>query len=175
VSLHALQDQIFPLLSPFIARTSAANWLLRALGARIGKGVVLDSLSIHDWDLVQIGDNATLDKGASISASFIAPADPETDRPAALVLSHTSLGKGCKLGVFANLPAGEHVEDNWSILPAMTAGQEGAAELGSLTRTPDFLPERHQGWFSCFAASLLVLFIHSLALSVGEWPFTQLG
>jgi hypothetical protein len=75
VALHTLQDQIFPLLSPFILRTSAANWLLCLLGASMGKGVLLDSLSVYDWDLIKMGDNATMDKGSSIRGSFVAPAD----------------------------------------------------------------------------------------------------
>jgi hypothetical protein len=52
-------------------RTSAANWLLRLLGAKIGRNVLLDSLNIYDPDLVEIGDDATLDKGSSIRGSFV--------------------------------------------------------------------------------------------------------
>lgn len=29
----------------------------RALGAKIGKGVIIDSANIFDWDLIEIGDN----------------------------------------------------------------------------------------------------------------------
>jgi hypothetical protein len=83
------------------------------------------------------------------------------------VLSWTSISKGCKLGVFSNVPAGEHLEEGESVLPAMTAGQEGATEHGTLANTPHFLPERFQGWFSCLSASLLALFIHSFAVAIG--------
>lgn len=52
-------------------RTSAANWLLRLLGAKIGRNVMLDSLNIYDPDVVEIGNDVTLDKGSSIRGCFV--------------------------------------------------------------------------------------------------------
>jgi non-ribosomal peptide synthetase component F len=44
-------------LFPFVRATPALNWFYRALGARIGRNVVIDSANLYDWDMLTIGDN----------------------------------------------------------------------------------------------------------------------
>jgi len=52
------------------------------------------------------------------------PAEPDHERGAVLVCSWTRVGDGCKLGVFANVPAGTRLADGYSVYPGMTAGEE---------------------------------------------------
>ena len=41
-----------------------------AQGARIGKGVFIDSLDVCDFDLINIGDGVAINEGASISGHY---------------------------------------------------------------------------------------------------------
>lgn len=42
---------------PFIRATPMIVWFFRAMGAKIGKNVIIDSANIFDWDLLEIGDD----------------------------------------------------------------------------------------------------------------------
>lgn len=39
-------------------------------GARVGKNVFIDSLDVSDLDLVNIGDGATINEGATITGHY---------------------------------------------------------------------------------------------------------
>lgn len=53
---------------PLIRATPLINWFYKALGAKIGKHVMIDSANIYDWDMLEIGDNVgeCLLQGASL-------------------------------------------------------------------------------------------------------------
>lgn len=56
-SNRAVQKQVSENVLPFIKGTQLHVWYFRALGARIGKNVIIDTLNVYDFDLLSIGDN----------------------------------------------------------------------------------------------------------------------
>jgi hypothetical protein len=42
---------------PFIRATPLIVWFYRAMGAKIGRNVIIDSANVFDWDLLEIGDD----------------------------------------------------------------------------------------------------------------------
>lgn len=56
---------------PLIADTSVANFLLRALGAKIGEGAKISVFDLHDPDLLDVGANATIGKRAKLATSSV--------------------------------------------------------------------------------------------------------
>ncbi|CAL1149680.1 unnamed protein product [Cladocopium goreaui] len=56
---------------PLIADTSVANFLLRALGAKIGEGAKISVFNLHDPDLLDVGANATIGKRAKLATSSV--------------------------------------------------------------------------------------------------------
>lgn len=56
---------------PLIADTSVANFLLRALGAKIGEGAKISVFNLHDPDLLDVGANVTIGKRAKLATSSV--------------------------------------------------------------------------------------------------------
>lgn len=121
------------------------NACLRALGARIGRGVHLHrgvDLAGGGWDLVAIGDGATLGRDASLGMVeyrgrelVLAPVTLEagaTLDTRAHVEGGTRVGADATLGPLSMLPAGASVPagERWEGVPAVRAGASAAAPRG---------------------------------------------
>jgi len=113
------------------------NACLRALGARIGRNVHLHrgvDLAGGGWDLVELGDGATLGRDASLGAvayrnrelvlAPVALGPGATLDTRAHVEGGASLGRDAYLGCLASLPAGAAIPDGerWEGVPAARAG-----------------------------------------------------
>src|SRR5438309_9259692 len=61
----AYESVMAPLLAPPTGTPFLAPWL-RLMGVRIGRGVHLETTLFSEWDLVEIGDGASLNAGAII-------------------------------------------------------------------------------------------------------------
>ena len=121
--------------------TSAQQMILRGLGARIGKRVHIHrgvDLRRGGWDLLEIGDDATLSQEAMIRLTELdrgelvigavkigAGATMETR---AGVSSDTELGAGCCLMALSSLPQGGRIPDGelWDGVPACRVGHVSA-------------------------------------------------
>ncbi|WP_226017253.1 non-ribosomal peptide synthetase [Novosphingobium sp. FKTRR1] len=122
---------------PLLQGTQLQQVALRALGARIGRGVHIHrdvELARGGWDLLDIGDNVSLGQGAQISLTeldrgdlVIGPITLEagaTLQVRAGVSGHCSIGAGAELTALSvlnpgqNIPAGEL----WDGVPARRIG-----------------------------------------------------
>ncbi len=132
--------------------TEAQVWVLRALGARIGRRVHIHrgvDLAHGGWDLLEIGDDATLSQECSLrlvdldaGRLVIAPiriGDGATLETRAGVAGGTTVEAGGVLAALSHLPPGGLIPagERWDGVPARPAGKapdraalpEGACEL----------------------------------------------
>ncbi len=114
--LHIAQHFILRLLRG----TELLNAYLRLLGASIGHNVVIDTMDIHDHDLIVIGDNVTVGPGATISATCFQAAQGQ-EHPGQMSLLPVSIGSGCTIAPGAKVMPGR-IE---LIPPAHLIGSEG--------------------------------------------------
>nr|WP_278189594.1 Pls/PosA family non-ribosomal peptide synthetase [Brevibacterium sp. ZH18] len=100
--------------------TPAIVWYLRAMGAKIGHGVWCESYWLPETDLVELGDNATINRGCVIQTHLF------HDR--VMSLDTVVLESGSTLG------------PNSVILPASTLGTNATVGATSLVMRGEFVP-----------------------------------
>jgi non-ribosomal peptide synthetase-like protein len=113
-----------------LSGTPLLVWYLRALGARIGKDVHIDSVSVQAPDLLTIEagasvgtcvriENARVERGELVLGPVHLGRDSVTDSCTALE-EHTAVGNGSRLGGLSALAAGRRVPDGeiWEGAPA---------------------------------------------------------
>jgi len=98
----------------YLTGTPLAPLYLRLLGAKVGCNVTIDSLDLDSPDLIEIGDDACLER-----ASWIMPS---TVVNGMLVLKKIRIGSGCVLGVRSGLAGGASMEDG-SVLSDLSCVQ----------------------------------------------------
>ena len=111
-----------PLLTPMLG-TPYAAWFLRLLGCQIGKWVFLETTLLSEFDLVKIGDRASLNLGSTIQTHLFEDRVMKSDvvdigdfcsvGNMAIVLYSTRMGCGSNLGPLSVLMKGE-VLPSWS-------------------------------------------------------------
>lgn len=110
---------------------------LRALGARVGRNVVIESLEFDCPDLISIGDDCCLE-----NSSWLHPAEVRSGR---LVMKPVTLGAGCCLGVRAGLAGGSSMAAGASLRDlscladgeSVPAGEEWAGSPARPTSRPE--------------------------------------
>jgi non-ribosomal peptide synthetase-like protein len=114
------------LAAPWFARAVAATPLLslwlRAMGARIGRGVWCETYWLPEADLVELGDGATVNQGTVVQTHLF------HDRM--LSLDKVVLRRGATLG------------PNSVILPAATLGRHATVGPVSLVMRGESLPDK---------------------------------
>ena len=75
----------------------------RALGATIGRNCLIRTNLLHCIDLIEIGDNTSVDIGTHIYAYEV--------RDGVLILNRVSIGKGCYVGPNSVIMPGSRMED----------------------------------------------------------------
>lgn len=55
--VRLVYKQSMAVLFPLLRNTPLMNALFRALGAKVGRNVTIDTFHVSDWDLLEIGDN----------------------------------------------------------------------------------------------------------------------
>jgi non-ribosomal peptide synthetase-like protein len=99
----------------FLAGTPLIGIFYRLMGARVGKDVFLGSVGVMSYDLLDIGDGASLGYDSSIDGTWV-----ENGR---LFIAPIAIGKNCAIG-------------NRSILGGHTRLKDGAS-LGDLSLLPE--------------------------------------
>jgi non-ribosomal peptide synthetase-like protein len=119
-----------PLFNEMLMGTPFAPWFYRALGARIGKRVWLGTSYFTEYDLVEIGDDASIDEEATIQThlfedrvmkmSRIRIGDRCTVGAGAVVLYDSTMRDGAGLGPLSLLMKGETLPaaSSWQGSPA---------------------------------------------------------
>ncbi|GAB3163922.1 non-ribosomal peptide synthetase [Amycolatopsis stemonae] len=95
--------------------------LLRAYGAKVGRGVVCETKWLPEPDLVTLGDGAVVDRGCVVQTHLfqdrvlqlgpVTLGAGATLGPHAITLFDTTLGPGCALGAGSLVMRGEHIPD----------------------------------------------------------------
>jgi len=129
--INALHEHFADLfLVEMLTGTPFVCWYFRLLGAKIGRRVYMETTDLTEFDLVKIGDEATLnadctiqthlfeDRVMKMSAIDIAPQC--TVGSAALVLYDTQIEEGASLGDLSLLMKGETLpaRTRWEGIPA---------------------------------------------------------
>jgi len=101
--------------------TPALNWWLRSLGARIGRGVWLDTYWLPETDLVSVGDGASVNRGCVLQTHLFhdrimrmdtVRLDPGASLgPHSIALPATTIGAGTSVGAASLVMRGESVPD----------------------------------------------------------------
>lgn len=123
-----LEHVAAPWLMDHIYGTAALNTLLRALGAKIGRDVWLDTYWLPEADQVTIGDGATVGAGVVLQTHLfhdrVMGVGPVVVGPGASVGAHSVILPGATVGAHASvgpaslvmrgdqLPAGTHWQGN---------------------------------------------------------------
>jgi non-ribosomal peptide synthetase-like protein len=131
---------------PLVQGTALGNACLRALGARVGRDVHIHrgvDVLAGGWDLIEIGDGATLGRDASLGVAeyqagglVLAPVvlgAGATLDTRAHVAGGAALGRDAYLGCLSSLPTGAAVPDGerWDGVPAVAAGAAPPAPRGA--------------------------------------------
>ncbi|RYP85290.1 hypothetical protein DL769_001021 [Monosporascus sp. CRB-8-3] len=103
-------------------------WYYRLLGANIGRGVTIKNAQLGEWDLVDIGDGATLDN--CIARPFGA------ERNTSMYLGKVRIGNNASVGVSSVVAPGTTVPDDICIGPNSSSWEledatEGNRELSA--------------------------------------------
>ncbi|MBW6437076.1 AMP-binding protein [Actinoplanes hulinensis] len=109
-----------PWLFRFVTGTPLLNLWLRTLGARIGRGVWLETLWLPEFDLVRLGSGATVNRGCVVQTHLF------HDR--IMSMDEVTLGAGATLG-----PHG-------IVLPGASIGARTTVGPGSLVTRGDAVP-----------------------------------
>jgi len=119
-----------PLLLEALTGTPFATPYLRLLGAKIGRRVYLESLDMTEFDLVDIGDEASLGHECTVQTHLFEDRIMKMDRlvigagstvgARAAVLYGTELGAGAEIGPLSLMMKGESFEPatRWAGIPA---------------------------------------------------------
>ncbi len=104
------------------AGTPVINWWLRALGARIGRGVWCESYWLPEADLVSVGDGANVQRGCVVQTHLFHDRVMAIDRvtleagatlgPHSVALPASALGTSSTVGPGSLVMRGDRVPDN---------------------------------------------------------------
>ncbi|KAI1810370.1 acetyl-CoA synthetase-like protein [Poronia punctata] len=97
-------------------------WYYRLLGAKIGSNVTIKNAQLGEWDLIEIGDNATLDR------CIVRPMAGEHNT--AMYLGKITIGRDASVGVSSSIAPGATIPD-----AACIGGRSSSWELRDANAT----------------------------------------
>ncbi len=146
----------------FISGSSLHAWWLRALGARIGRDVLVGSITLRAPDLLSIGDGASVGNAVNFENARVFQGE--------FLLGRITLGAHSRVGSYAVLEGDTGLGD-WAHLEAQSALSEGQRLPPG--RIFGGSPARDEGAFD--PATLPPRPALTTARSVGEGVFFALG
>lgn len=137
---------------------------LRMMGAKIGDNVSLKGVQLGEWDLVEIGDNAVLEK------CVVRPFAGE--RNTTMYLGRIRIGKNATVGMSSIVAPGTVVPDNTCIGANSSSWETDGADEGNRDWMVSAIPGAHWAlsWF--VTKPILVL---AWVFSLLPWFFGLLG
>ena len=130
-----------PLLLGPLQGTPFLPWYFRLLGARVGRGVYARTTGLLEWDLVEIGDGATLNddcilqthlfEDRILKASRVRVAAAASIGAFSVVLYDSEMQRGARLAALSLLMKGETLPQgtSWAGAPAAWRGQARDQEV----------------------------------------------
>ncbi|HWB14190.1 MAG TPA: Pls/PosA family non-ribosomal peptide synthetase [Pirellulales bacterium] len=123
-----------------LAGTPFVCWFFRLLGAKIGRRVYLDTTDITEFDLLEIGDEATINRDVTLQThlfedrvmkmSHVRIGPRASVGSMSLVLYDTQMDEGSSLGQLSLLMKGETLPGgtSWEGIPAKLSGERRGGE-----------------------------------------------
>ncbi len=162
----------------FLTGTPLASIYLRLLGAKVGKGVVFESLDIDCPDLITIGSNCSFENSSWLHAAEVTQGE--------LHVYPIKVGDGCIVGVRSGITGGATLEEGVALrdltcislgatIPAYEEWQGSPARKALRKQIPVYDPEKQpsSGRWALFAA---IQFLLVLVLTILESiPFVIVG
>ncbi len=117
---------------PYAVGTPIMPWYFRAMGAKVGKNLWSNTMYLTEFDVVDIGDNVTLNAGCCLETHLfhdrvmkIGPnniGDGATLGPNCAVLPDTVVGEGCRIGGRSVVMKGETLppHTSWQGAPVVS-------------------------------------------------------
>lgn len=149
--------------------TPLLAWYLRALGARVGRDVLIDSLEVTAPEMLSVDAEASIGDGVLIHAVRVERGElivgpVHVGREAvidsyAVLESDTSLGAGARLGGLSALAAGQHIPagEHWEGSPARRVQRESMA-LPPRPRASFWLRRAQELFYGAAGLSVAALF-----------------
>jgi non-ribosomal peptide synthetase-like protein len=138
--------------------TPLAPLLWRAMGAKVGRGCVLNASLVYAWDCVRIGDDVSIGVDTQLPGLRIEDGQ--------LVIDTITVGDRCFIGCHSFLGLGVEMEadsclDDQSLLPDGSTLPSGAKWRGSPAQPGEFVvpagPPVHFGWLHLITFGVLQL------------------
>lgn len=166
IAARVLQKAIFTEQISYISKTPLLSWIYRALGARIGSNVIIDTLEIYEPSLVEIGNDSKIDSKVQISPVMIVPKGVFHSHPV-LVFSKVVVGDGCQVGHGAVMPAGSRLKSHHHLRPQSAPSHPRSIGPGSSKDYEYFVPEEHLSMIANAMCSLAAVVLRSVAELAG--------
>ncbi|KAK0724139.1 hypothetical protein B0H67DRAFT_483049 [Lasiosphaeris hirsuta] len=139
-------------------------WFYRLLGAKIGKGVLIDGAQLGEWDLIDIGDNTVLE--ACNCRPFA------SERNTSMYLGRITIGQNAYVGRASILAPGVPVPDNTCIGPNSSSRELNDATEANRDLGFHKIPEPH---WALTLFGTLPLFGFTRAIHSTPWLLALLG
>lgn len=124
---------------PLVRRTNLLNWFYRALGARVGRGVVIDTDDVLGFDLVELQDDCILDAASGVTAIQFEAGNRTSKYPHGTMHARAvCVGKRAVVGPNAMVTPGRVAPDS-VVLPCSATSNPPSVWRGS--NKPTFGPE----------------------------------
>lgn len=161
----------------YITGTPFASIYLRAMGAKIGKNVIFESLDFDAPDLIEVGDDCIFE-----SSSWLHPAEV---RGGQFHLYPVKVGNGCLLGVRAGVTGGATLEQGATLLDmtcatsGMTVPKDtewlGRDQYQGMRVTPLYEPDKQPSTSEWRAFGFLQAVLLLVMIMLEAFPFTGMA
>ncbi|KAI1270958.1 acetyl-CoA synthetase-like protein [Xylaria sp. FL0933] len=140
---------------------SSSIWYYRLLGAKIGTGVTIKNARLGEWDLLDIGDNATLDE------CTVRPMAGE--RNTMMYLGKITIGQNASVGVGSIIAPGATVPDSVCIGPRSSSWELQDASEANRDLSATKSPKSHWALslFFTLPLQIAVIFLYYLPWLLG--------
>lgn len=140
------------LLAPYASGAPPMAWLYRAWGAKLGRGVLVDSSQLLDPTLLSVGHGTRLGREAHVSSAMVVPAGIADATSPALIFSPVTVGAGCQVGHKAVLPPGARLADGRHLKPRSAPSHKGAVGYGEQGQRGKRVPGQGRAAEGCSGA-----------------------
>ena len=138
--------------------TAILNAFYRLGGAKIGRGVQLDTVTLRDLESIRIGDHTIVGRDVNLQ-----PAQIEAGR---VVRHEINVGRDCFVGPNSSLLGGAYLPDGTTIRPLSAVGVSVPAYAVAPSR-PNLMCSERPTWLSRAAGYLVVGYATALAVGAG--------
>ncbi len=161
-----------------ITGTPLASVYLRCLGARVGKNVLIESLEIDCPDLLDIGNDCSLENSSWIHAAEVAYGQ--------LHLRSVKIEDGCSIGVRAGLSGGATMQRGSSLRDltciragiSVPAGEEWQGSIARKAETrmlPEYDPAKQPSQGKLLTYALIQVFLVIVLAMLEAVPFVSVA